>query len=174
MIFNKSIKNKEKSGFDMTLTIDNKLQQYAYDIMGGKNGSIIVMDNKTGAIRAMASNPTFDPSAESLLKNWEELAESDDAPFVARAISGLYAPGSTWKMITASAAIEAGLSDKEYDDEGKAVIGGREYENSGGIRQGGLKGCVPSFKQRRFRRDRHGNGQGRFEHLRALPFGRRH
>ena len=138
-----TLSGKEKSGFDMTLTIDNKLQQYAYDIMGGKNGSIIVMDNKTGAIRAMASNPTFDPSAESLLKNWEELAESDDAPFVARAISGLYAPGSTWKMITASAAIEAGLSDKEYDDEGKAVIGGREYENSGGKAYGkvDLKGA---------------------------------
>lgn len=133
----------EKNGFDMTLTIDNKLQQYAYDLMGGKNGCIIVMDNKTGAVRAMASNPTFDPSAESLIKNWEELAESDDAPFVSRAVSGLYAPGSTWKMITASAAVEKGLADKEYDDEGKAVIGGREYENSGGKAYGkvDLKGA---------------------------------
>lgn len=122
----------EKSGFDITLTIDHKLQQYAYDLLGKKNGSIIVMDTKSGAIRAMASNPTFDPSEESLKKNWEELSQRDDAPFVARAVSGLYAPGSTWKMITASAAIEAGMSDETFTDEGTAVIGGREYKNSGG------------------------------------------
>lgn len=127
-----SFSGGEKSGFDITLTVDNALQKYAYDVLGGKNGSIIVMDNNTGAIRAMASNPTFDPSEEGLLKNWEELAESDNAPFVARAVSGVYAPGSTWKMISAAAVIEAGLEDEEYEDEGTAVIGGREYKNSNG------------------------------------------
>lgn len=127
-----AVSGGEKTGFDITLTVDNKLQQYAYDVLSGKNGCIIAMDNKTGAVLAMASNPTFDPSEESLMKNWEELAENDDAPFVARAVSGLYAPGSTWKMITASAALENGMGDAEFNDEGKAQIGGREYENSGG------------------------------------------
>lgn len=127
-----AVSGEEKTGFDITLSINNKLQQYAYGLLGGKNGSIILMDNSDGAILAMASNPTFDPSEDKLEENWEELAESDDAPFVARAVSGLYAPGSTWKTVTAAAALEAGLASEEYEDEGKIIIGGREYVNSGG------------------------------------------
>lgn len=135
----------EKSGFDITLTVDNALQQYAYELLGGKNGSIILMDTASGAVLAMASTPSFDPSEESLEKNWEELAESDNAPFVARATNGLYAPGSTWKTLTAVAAIEAGLENNEYEDEGKTVIGGREYVNSGGKAYGTVD-LVGAFK----------------------------
>ncbi len=122
----------KKSGFDLTLTIDNSLQRYAYDCLSGKNGSIIVMDSSSGAIRALASNPTFEPDEESLMKNWENLTKRDDAPFVARATSGLYAPGSTWKIVTATKAVNEGFTDRVYNDEGKVIIGGREYVNSKG------------------------------------------
>ncbi len=120
----------KKSGFDVTLTIDHKLQSYASDILGGRNGSIILMDGKTGAVRAMVSNPTFDPSEEYLEAHWEELSEREDSPFLSRATGGLYAPGSTWKIITAAKALEKGFEDEIFNDEGKIILGGREYINS--------------------------------------------
>lgn len=119
-----------KSGFDVTLTIDHKLQSYASDLLGGRNGSVILMDGKSGAIRAMVSNPTFNPSEEYLSEHFEELSEREDSPFLSRATSGLYAPGSTWKIITAAAALDAGFENEVFTDEGKIILGGREYINS--------------------------------------------
>ncbi|MDP4132928.1 MAG: penicillin-binding transpeptidase domain-containing protein [Bacillota bacterium] len=125
-----AVSGKQKTGMDLYLTVDHKLQKYASDLLGNKNGAIIVMDPDTGAIRAMVSNPTFNPDADWLSKNWTSLTESNDSPFVARATSGLYAPGSTWKIVTACAAIEAGMENEKFKDEGKVIIGGKEYTNS--------------------------------------------
>ncbi len=119
-----------KSGFDVTLTIDHKLQSYASDLLSGRNGSIILLDAKSGAVRAMVSNPTFDPSEEYLTSHWEELTEREDSPFLSRATGGLYAPGSTWKIITAAAALSGGFENEIFDDQGKIILGGREYINS--------------------------------------------
>ncbi len=125
-----AVTGQGKSGFDLTLTLDHKLQSYASDLLGGRNGSIILLDGQSGAVRAMVSNPTFDPSEEYLSSNFKELSEREDSPFLSRATSGLYAPGSTWKIITAAAALENGFEDRVFTDEGKIILGGREYINS--------------------------------------------
>lgn len=126
------------TGMDVTLTIDHELQSYAADVLGRKNGSIIVLDPATGAVRAMVSYPTFDPNPKAMADEWGTLTEREDAPFVARAVGGLYAPGSTWKIVTAAAAIEHGLGEETFEDEGSVFIGGREYTNSNGASFGSL------------------------------------
>lgn len=120
-----------KKGMDLTLTVDHKLQSYASDILGNKKGCIIVMDADSGKIRAMVSKPTFNPEEPVLSENWGDLEEGADSPFLARATAGLYAPGSTWKIISSAAVIEAGLEEELLDDRGKIIVGGREYKNSG-------------------------------------------
>lgn len=121
---------EEKRGMDLTLTVDHKLQQYSSDVLGNKNGCIIVMDAESGKIRAMVSKPTFNPSEPLLSDEWGTLTEREDSPFLARATGGLYAPGSTWKIISSASIIRNGLEKEIITDEGKVVIGGREYTNS--------------------------------------------
>ncbi len=125
-----AVSGKTPTGMDVILTVDHELQSYAEDVLGKKNGSIIVLEPATGAVRAMVSHPTFEPSSKALDNEWGTLTEGEDAPFVARAVSGLYAPGSTWKIVTAAAAIEQGLGEETFDDEGRVFIAGREYTNS--------------------------------------------
>lgn len=121
---------EEKKGMDLTLTIDHKLQSYASDVLGNKKGCVIVMDPETGKIRAMVSKPTFNPAEPILSEEWENLTEREDSPFLARATGGLYAPGSTWKILTSVAVMRNGLEEELIADEGKILVGGREYTNS--------------------------------------------
>ncbi len=121
-----------KKGMDLTLTLSHKLQNYASDVLGNKKGCIIVMDAETGKIRAMVSKPTFNPAEPYLSDGWGDLAEREDSPFLSRATGGLYAPGSTWKIITSASIIEEGLEEEVMTDEGKIIVGEREYENSKG------------------------------------------
>lgn len=119
-----------KKGLDLTLTIDHDLQKYSSDVLGNKKGCIIVMDAYSGKIRSMVSKPTFNPSEPYLSEGWGDLAEREDSPFLSRATAGLYAPGSTWKIVTSAAIIENGLEEEMVLDEGKIILGGREYKNS--------------------------------------------
>ena len=121
---------EEKKGMDLTLTIDHKLQKYSSDVLGNKKGCIIVMDAASGKIRAMVSKPTFNPSEPLLSEEWGTLTESEDSPFLARATGGLYAPGSTWKILSSVSVIRSGLEEEIVNDEGKIIVGGREYTNS--------------------------------------------
>ena len=118
-----------KRGYDVNLTIDHDLQKYAYNLLGKNNGSVVAINPKTGAILCMASKPDFDPNDEQLIKNWNVIAESKEAPFVSRATSGLYAPGSTFKILTTLAAIDNGYEEEKYVDEGTVEIGGSVFEN---------------------------------------------
>lgn len=126
-----SISNGSKSGFDLTLTLDHNLQKYASDRLGNRNGAIIAINPKTGEVLALVSKPDFDPSDSALVKRWAELTESEKSPLLPRATSGLYPPGSTFKIITAAAAVENGLDGDEYNDSGSVNIGGMTFENYG-------------------------------------------
>lgn len=121
---------EERKGMDLYLTVDHKLQSYASDVLGGKKGCVIVMDAETGAIRAMVSKPTFNPSEPYLSDAWGELTEREDSPFLARATGGLYAPGSTWKILSSVAILDEGRGEEIFNDEGKIEVGEREYTNS--------------------------------------------
>ena len=120
---------KAKKGFDVRLTIDHSLQEAAFNALGNNKGCVIAASPKTGEIFAMVSKPDFDPNDEALVNNWSELAISEDSPFVARATSGLYAPGSTFKMLTALSAVENGYEGMTFEDNGSVEIGGSVFEN---------------------------------------------
>ncbi|MCL2473287.1 MAG: penicillin-binding transpeptidase domain-containing protein, partial [Alphaproteobacteria bacterium] len=99
------------SGEDVQLSLDINLQQLAAArISHTIAASAVVMNIHTGEILAMVSRPSFDPNLFSFgisKKNWDILNNDTKAPLMNRAISGVYAPGSTFKMMTALAALEA-------------------------------------------------------------------
>ncbi len=101
-----------KKGKDVELTIDLNLQLIAEDVLKDKNGgAIIVMDPRDGAIRAMASKPTFDLNFFSKdfkpQKEYDALFNSPSKPLFNRALNA-YDPGSVWKIVTAIAGLESG------------------------------------------------------------------
>lgn len=123
--------NELRSGYDLNLTIDDGLQQYAYDQLDGREGAVVALEPKTGKVLAMVSYPDFDPSAASLEKNWNSIVEREDAPLLARATQGLYPPGSTYKIATAAAAYETGRMTETFQDNGKFERDGLTVDNYG-------------------------------------------
>jgi len=100
-----------RAGKDLRLTLDLALQQTAEKALNGvRKGAIVAMDPQTGAIRAMASRPTFDPNLFSdgpTTQQWADL-NRPDAPLLNRAFRG-FPPASTFKIVTTIAALESGL-----------------------------------------------------------------
>lgn len=124
--------NELRSGYDLNLTIDHTLQSYAYDQLAGRDGAVVAIEPSTGKILAMVSYPDFDPSTESLEENWKYIVEREDSPLLARATGGLYAPGSTYKIVTAATAYSAGYSGRTFTDDGVFEVDDLEVENYGG------------------------------------------
>lgn len=126
------------SGANVSLTIDHQLQTKANKLMQNIKGAAVVMNPKTGEILAMVSKPDFNPNDSKLESNWTNLVESSDSPFLPRATQGMYAPGSTFKVVTAAAAIDNGMSGMTFDDKGAVTIDGKQFHNSGGEVYGNL------------------------------------
>ncbi|MDC3118919.1 penicillin-binding protein 2, partial [Prochlorococcus sp. AH-716-K03] len=115
-----------KQGKDIQLTIDLKLQLVAEEVLKDKKGgAIIVMDPRDGAIRAMASKPTFDLNFFSKdfkpEKEYDALFNSSAKPLFNRALNA-YDPGSVWKIVTAIAGLESGRFPPETFLETKPCI----------------------------------------------------
>lgn len=87
-------------GNTVRLTIDSELQEAAYEALGNYRGAVVVIEPATGAILAMVSKPSYDPN--TVEENWDTLIsdENSSAPLLNRATQGLYAPGSTFKILT--------------------------------------------------------------------------
>ncbi|MFJ9459474.1 peptidoglycan D,D-transpeptidase FtsI family protein [Kitasatospora sp. NPDC101447] len=105
---------EQKRGGDVVTTIDAKVQKAAFDGLGNKKGAAVAIDPKTGAILALVSTPSYDPgvfsgsdSADS--KAWTDLNADPNKPMLNRALKETYPPGSTFKLVTATAAFENGL-----------------------------------------------------------------
>ena len=124
-------KKEFSRGADLALTLDNGMTKLAAELLGNDNGSVVALNPVTGEVYCLYSNPSFDPNEDALTKNWDTLSGSSDAPFLSRATQGLYAPGSTFKVISAAAGIEAGYQDFITEDGGKTKVGGKEFKNAG-------------------------------------------
>src|SRR5450755_3244233 len=101
------------AGKALKLTVDIDLQIAAEEAIEGKNGAIIAMDPHTGEILAMVSRPTFDPNdfAVRITRNdWNKLVTDPDKPLLNRAIQAQLAPGSTFKIIMATAGWQEGIA----------------------------------------------------------------
>lgn len=130
--------NEIREGYDLTLTIDNELQQYAYNQLEGYRGAIVALEPSTGKVLAMVSLPDFDPATESLEKSWNAIVEREDSPLLARATQGLYPPGSTYKIVTAAAAYEDGRIQETFNDHGSFERDGLKIDNYGKTAHGEL------------------------------------
>ena len=98
-----------KPGHDVHLTLDLNLQKAAENALGDRQGAIVALDPRNGAVLAMVSRPVFDPNIFSTRitpDKWRNL-QSKDHPFVNRALRG-FPPASTFKIITTTAGIESG------------------------------------------------------------------
>ena len=99
-----------EKGTDLRLTIDAELQRFAAERMGEESGAIVVMDAHYGELLALVSMPAFDPNTFSVgIRNdyWKELNANEKTPLLNKAITGLYPPGSTFKMIVGLAGLRA-------------------------------------------------------------------
>ncbi|MZR32058.1 penicillin-binding protein 2 [Sneathiella litorea] len=99
-------------GNDAVLTIDKQLQEFTVRRMGTESAAAVIMDIHSGDVLSMVSVPSFDPNAFASgisSADWKALIEDPKRPLGNKAIGGQYPPGSTFKMIVALAALEAGV-----------------------------------------------------------------
>lgn len=95
-------------GEDIRLTLDLAAQRFASELMANSRGVIVALDVEDGSVRVLFSSPTYDPNPLTWRiseKEWNALLTDKDRPMMNRAISGVYPPGSTFKIVTASAAL---------------------------------------------------------------------
>jgi penicillin-binding protein 2 len=120
-------------GDDVVLTIDTELQRkVGARLSRERRASSVVIDTQSGEVVAMVSVPTHNPSEivkGVTARTWERMRQSGNDPMVNRAIRGQYPPGSTFKMVTALAALEAGVVDLEHKIrcEGQTELGGQTF-----------------------------------------------
>ncbi len=103
-------------GADLQLTIDSALQTYVEARLEGESAGAVVIDLENGDLRAVVSSPSFDPNLfvrGISVAEWNALNENPFRPLAAKAVQGTYPPGSTFKMMTALAALEDGVLDPE-------------------------------------------------------------
>ncbi|HVT21327.1 MAG TPA: penicillin-binding protein 2 [Mycobacteriales bacterium] len=113
------ITGRTPRGGSVVLTLDPKAQQAAFQGLQGVKGAAVALDPKTGAILALATSPSYDPSVLSLHnskainRNYKRLLHDAGNPLVNRAIAETYPPGSLFKIVTASAAFGTGRFDPD-------------------------------------------------------------
>jgi len=103
-------------GFNIYLTIDQRLQKKAESLIGNRAGSVIAMDPSTGQILALVSSPTFDQNffvSGMSHKQWNDLISNPDRPMENKAIQAEYPPASVFKIVTVMAGLEEGVIDEE-------------------------------------------------------------
>ncbi len=121
-------------GLNLVLNIDIRMQEILEEALVGKPGAAVVMDVKTGGILAMVSQPSFDPNEFSLRisrQRWNKILKDPSHPLQNRAVQGLYPPGSTFKVVTAAAALmeKAIDPDEELFCSGFYRYGRRNYRD---------------------------------------------
>ncbi|WP_326769987.1 penicillin-binding protein 2 [Streptomyces sp. NBC_01591] len=107
-----AVTRKQAAPGNVLTTIDPDVQKAGYEALGDDKGAAVAIDPKTGRILGMVSTPSYDPSAISGTTDgeaWQKLLDDEDKPMVNRALRQPLAPGSTFKLVVAAAALENGL-----------------------------------------------------------------
>jgi penicillin-binding protein A len=114
------LQGKKPQGDKVLTTLDPAAQRVAISALAGHEGAVVALDPRSGAVRVMASTPSFDPNALRSQRTYEKLAaDSKGRPLVNRATQFGYAPGSTFKVLTATAAIDTGAYTPESTVSGR-------------------------------------------------------
>jgi peptidoglycan glycosyltransferase len=114
------LRGKRQTGDSVRTTLDTAAQRIAYSSLAGRKGAVVALDPRTGAVKVMASEPQYDPNALRGPGTYSRLANDNaNRPLVNRATQFGYAPGSTFKVVTATAAIDSGRFTPQSTVDGK-------------------------------------------------------
>lgn len=130
------IQDKKNPGDNVVTTFNYRLQETAYQALGGNRGAVIAMEPSTGKILAMVSKPDFDPN--TIAADWESIisnTDSENSVLVNRVTQGLYPPGSTFKILTTLEYLRENpnYEDYHYDCKGSITMDNTEihcYDNA--------------------------------------------
>ncbi|WP_432564943.1 peptidoglycan D,D-transpeptidase FtsI family protein [Kineococcus sp. SYSU DK003] len=127
---------EQPQGASVTLTLRPKVQQAAWDALDGRKGAVVALDPATGDVLAMVSSPSYDPNTlashdgDVEEQAWTALNADEDDPLVNRATGSLYPPGSTFKLVTAAAALESGDYTADSQLEGPQELDLPQTDNT--------------------------------------------
>jgi penicillin-binding protein 2 len=125
-------KDEGVPGLDLPTTLDMELQKKAMTLLEGQSGAAILLDIYSGEVLVFASAPGFNPNLFNngiSIADWEDLLSNPRTPLTNKALAGMYAPGSTFKIVTALSALEYGVMDADdhvycdgHRELGKAIF----------------------------------------------------
>lgn len=128
------LKGATVTGNSLLLTLNLRAQQAAISALAGRCGSVVALEVRTGKVLVLANVPTYDPNLVE--GEFGKIAQikapcQPVAPLINRATNGLYAPGSTFKVVTAAAALDTGrfTPDSEFTDPGYCEVYGKRVNN---------------------------------------------
>jgi penicillin-binding protein A len=126
------LESSTREGFDVVTNLDREATQVARDGLAGRKGGVVAIEPKTGKVRVMVSTPEYD--ANQIPDGFRGLNTDPDKPLLNRTTQELYPPGSTFKVVTASAALDSGKFRPEsiVDGTSPKTISGAPLENAGG------------------------------------------
>ncbi|RPI14850.1 MAG: penicillin-binding protein 2 [Ignavibacteriae bacterium] len=127
---------KAESGYDLILSVDADLQQFAEELIGNRKGGIVAIDPNNGEILTLVSKPDFDLnyfSGKLSPEIWTKLNTDPDKPLFNRATLTKYPPGSTYKMVSALASMQEGImkTNSTIPCEGSFTFGNRTFKDHG-------------------------------------------
>src|SRR5690606_13606752 len=145
------LSGRQGRGASVELTLDAAAQEAAWKALDGRRGAVVALDPETGAVLAMVSAPSYDPNVlashdtGAVSKAWTALNEDPERPLTNRAIGGdLYPPGSVFKLVVASAALESGEYTADTEIPGPGTW---QLPNSSAVMNnrasGGTEPCGP-------------------------------
>jgi peptidoglycan glycosyltransferase len=128
------LSGSEQEGDNLVTALDPGAQRVALQQLGGRKGAVVALDPRTGAVRVMASVPGYDANAVKDQAAFSALNRDRDAPLLNRNTQSGYPPGSTFKVVTAIAAIDSGryTPDSRISGRNGKTISGVPLNNDGG------------------------------------------
>lgn len=135
----RELQSRDREGDDVVSTLDPDAQRQALSLLGANSGSIVALEPPTGRVRVMASTPGYDPNTVDDPAVYEQLVEDDvGRPLTNRSLQTNYQPGSTFKVVTAAAALDTGkvTPDSIVDGSSPQTISGVPLANAGGVSYG--------------------------------------
>jgi penicillin-binding protein A len=124
----------EREGDDVVTSLNPAAQRVALQQLAGRKGAVVALDPHTGAVKVMASNPGYDPNAVRRTSTFKALNRDPNAPLLNRTTQSGYPPGSTFKVVTAIAAIDSGryTPDSRISGRNGKPISGVPLNNDAG------------------------------------------
>jgi peptidoglycan glycosyltransferase len=135
------LRGKRREGDNVVTNLDPAAQRVAREALGGRKGSVVALEPRTGKVRVMVSTPGYDPNALRSQRVFDNLnRDNANAPLLNRATQAGYVPGSTFKVVTAAAALDSGEFSPDSMVSGKSpiVISGAPLRNFSGEQFGSI------------------------------------